>query len=235
MPAASLKALADRSGTTLKRAEHLWDKAKTLARKQGRYKKDGADDYYAYVTGIVKRMMSLDKRTATASASESAMGLGVIVADLEQLKQMEAPVKFTHPESGSTITLASDGTLTLQAKGDVKINLKQGAKIATASAKPSKRGEAVAAAIKGKAIADKLTAKLRGTKTTAADDDGDESKKWEGIASAIITKLGSSEMTLDQIAEAIGRDKGETEECLKEMQAQNGAAMNGEKWSLTIG
>ena len=235
MPAASLKALADKSGVTLKRAEHLWDKAKLLARKQGRFKKDGADDYYAYVTGIVKKMMSLGKRTATASDQElEVAGLGVIVADLEQLKQMEAPVKFTHQESGSTITLASDGSLVLQAKGDVKINLKK-TNLTTAAAKPTNRGAAVAAALKGKLAADKLTAKLRGTKAVATDDDGDESKKWEGIAAAIISKLGSGEMSLDQIAEAIGRDKGETEECLKEMQAQNGAALNGEKWSLTLG
>lgn len=54
MPTPALKALAKKAGTSLSRAEKLWDKAKEKAAEAGK-----AGDW-AYITGIVKRMMGVE-------------------------------------------------------------------------------------------------------------------------------------------------------------------------------
>lgn len=161
------------------------------------------------------------------------------LAATQNPRKMEASVKFTHEESGSTITVASDGSMILNAKGDIKFKIpgKIRTVASTKEAAASKqRSEQVANALKGKMIADKLLARMKkGQEATASeDDDGDESKKWEGITMAIMAKLGNGSMTVQQVAEAIGRDIGETEMCLMEMQKYKGAVKTGEQWTLTL-
>ena len=54
MPAAVVKVLAKKAGTSKDRAERLWKKAKKAAEEQGR------KDDYQYVTGIFKKMLKLE-------------------------------------------------------------------------------------------------------------------------------------------------------------------------------
>jgi hypothetical protein len=57
MPARIVSSFADRTKKPIKDVERLWDKAKELATKQG-HTKD-----YAYITGILKRMLKLESST----------------------------------------------------------------------------------------------------------------------------------------------------------------------------
>lgn len=59
MPTPALKSFSQKSGKPLDEVERLWKKAKRLARKEGFTKKD--DSYYAYVTGILKRMLGISE------------------------------------------------------------------------------------------------------------------------------------------------------------------------------
>lgn len=58
MPAPMLKKLAKQANIPIKKAEEYWDKAKELAAKEGR-DPDKDSKNWAYVVGIVKRMMGL--------------------------------------------------------------------------------------------------------------------------------------------------------------------------------
>lgn len=55
MPAPALYSLAQQAGVSVSKAEEYWDKAKTLAADEGK-----AEDY-AYITGIVKKMLGLSE------------------------------------------------------------------------------------------------------------------------------------------------------------------------------
>ncbi len=55
MNTANLKSRKGKDDMTTDRAEHLWDKAKEIAKKQGR------EDEYAYVMGIFKKMTGYKK------------------------------------------------------------------------------------------------------------------------------------------------------------------------------
>lgn len=54
MPAASVAAFARRTGRPVASVEKLWNKAKDLAAKAGR------KDDFAYITGILKRMLRIE-------------------------------------------------------------------------------------------------------------------------------------------------------------------------------
>ena len=57
MPAPALYKMAKNAGMSKQRVERYWNEAKKSARKQGIYKKDGAERYYRYVMGIVTKRM----------------------------------------------------------------------------------------------------------------------------------------------------------------------------------
>lgn len=59
MPNSTVKSFAEKSGKSEKEVEELWDKAKSLADKMDSIEKD-SDQYYAYVTGTLKRMLGID-------------------------------------------------------------------------------------------------------------------------------------------------------------------------------
>lgn len=61
MPVPLVKSLAAKAGVSVRKAEELWDRAKKSAAEQGR-----ADDY-AYIAGILKRMLGLGESGAQAS------------------------------------------------------------------------------------------------------------------------------------------------------------------------
>ena len=51
---AVLKSFAEKSGKSLEKVEELWQKAKKIAED------DGQAENYAYITGILKKMLGLD-------------------------------------------------------------------------------------------------------------------------------------------------------------------------------
>ena len=53
MPTAALKSLASKAGVSMEKAERLWDKAKKAAADEGK------SEDYAYITGILKKMLGL--------------------------------------------------------------------------------------------------------------------------------------------------------------------------------
>lgn len=59
MPAPSIMSFAKQTGKSEKEIERLWDKAKRLAKEEGHKESDG-DDFYAYVTGILKKMLGIE-------------------------------------------------------------------------------------------------------------------------------------------------------------------------------
>jgi hypothetical protein len=69
-----LKSLAKKSGKSLEKAEELWAKAKELASKEGH------KDDYAYIVGIVKRMLGLEE-DLVGSAGIISEHLGAAVAE----------------------------------------------------------------------------------------------------------------------------------------------------------
>jgi len=56
MPSVALKSMSKEAGVSLAKAERYWKEAKEQARKES------PDDFYAYVTGIVKKRMGLESR-----------------------------------------------------------------------------------------------------------------------------------------------------------------------------
>ena len=59
MPAPSLKKMAKDADVDYEDAERYWRESEKQAKKQGIFKKDGDDDYFAYRMGIVKKRMGI--------------------------------------------------------------------------------------------------------------------------------------------------------------------------------
>lgn len=55
MPSPMIKSFADKSDMTEKEVEVLWDKAKTIA------KENGKPEDYDYIVGILKKMLKLEE------------------------------------------------------------------------------------------------------------------------------------------------------------------------------
>ena len=55
MPSSIIKSFAKNSGKSLKEVETLWQKAKDIAKEEGR------DEEYDYIVGILKRMLKLNE------------------------------------------------------------------------------------------------------------------------------------------------------------------------------
>jgi alpha-L-fucosidase len=61
MPSNVLASLAKQAGVSLDKAEEYWDRAKEQAAKQGH------KDDYAYIVGIVKKMLGLESQSGRSS------------------------------------------------------------------------------------------------------------------------------------------------------------------------
>lgn len=59
MPNSTIKSFAEQSNKSIEEVEELWDKAKELTDKLDHIEKE-SEQYYAYVTGTLKRMLNLD-------------------------------------------------------------------------------------------------------------------------------------------------------------------------------
>ena len=63
MPANLIKKLAKEKGKTVEEVEVLWDKAKEVAKEHGH------DKNWAYIVGILKKMLGIEEDTATTLSS----------------------------------------------------------------------------------------------------------------------------------------------------------------------
>lgn len=52
-----IKAFSRKSGKSVGEVERLWNKAKDIAKEQGR--KEGTEDFYKLTTGILKKMLKI--------------------------------------------------------------------------------------------------------------------------------------------------------------------------------
>lgn len=90
MPPALVKTFAQRTGRTVRAVEKLWNKAKELAADAGR----GED--YAYVVGILKRMLKIGTEGEVFSPSDSSFlveALGEGAAQRVLNEEMPSSVK----------------------------------------------------------------------------------------------------------------------------------------------
>lgn len=71
MPTTALKHLAKKANVSVERAEHLWHKAKEIVKKE--YGAD-ADNYYALVMGITKKMLRLNEEIITEDINMTEKG-----------------------------------------------------------------------------------------------------------------------------------------------------------------
>lgn len=63
MPAPSIKAFAKKYGKSEAEIEKLWDKAKKVAKEQYPDRKEGTEEFYKVVMGILKKMMGVKEAT----------------------------------------------------------------------------------------------------------------------------------------------------------------------------
>ncbi len=59
MPNAIVESFDEKSGKSVEEVEELWDKAKSITDKLKHVDKD-SEQYYAYVTGSLKRMLNIE-------------------------------------------------------------------------------------------------------------------------------------------------------------------------------
>lgn len=55
MPASIVTSFAEKTGKSVQEVEKLWDKAKEIA------KEEGEPENYAYITGILKKMLKINE------------------------------------------------------------------------------------------------------------------------------------------------------------------------------
>ncbi len=66
MPNNIIKSFAEKSGKSVKEVEKLWNKAKAIA-KESDIPETDKDKFYSYVTGILKKMLSIKEATTAAN------------------------------------------------------------------------------------------------------------------------------------------------------------------------
>lgn len=70
MPSATLKSLAKKSGHTMERAEHLWDEAKGIVKKEYKIGKKNKK-FWPLVVGITKKMLGLHEAVTFKESLEA--------------------------------------------------------------------------------------------------------------------------------------------------------------------
>lgn len=81
MPNALVKKYADLTGKDVEVVEDLWDKAKSIAKAEGRHPKD--DAFYPYVVGILKRMLSINEDYMSFKEFNEVMALSESIKEDE--------------------------------------------------------------------------------------------------------------------------------------------------------
>ena len=90
MPANIIKQLADKSGESTKRVEELWDKAKSIVKKEYSDISKEDDRFYALVVGILKKMLKI---TEESNASMTTTSVGVAPGGSGEHKKYMGMVK----------------------------------------------------------------------------------------------------------------------------------------------
>lgn len=87
MPSATLKSLAKKSGKSLGRAEHLWDKAKEIVNKEYPDLGEKSDRHWALVVGIVKKMMGLKEGVTFKEMLGCEVQVEVLPGELVEIEE----------------------------------------------------------------------------------------------------------------------------------------------------
>ena len=87
MPANIIKSFAKKSGKSEKEVEKLWNKAKSLTKKEYPKVQEDSERFYKIVTGMLKKMLGLynikEETTAAAIPSEPVKVMGSPCFDVE--------------------------------------------------------------------------------------------------------------------------------------------------------
>ena len=75
MPSNLIKSFAEKTGKTEQEVEKLWNKAKTIALEKMKETEEG---FYAYVTGILKKMLSIEEETNSTAVEIPQNGCGTM-------------------------------------------------------------------------------------------------------------------------------------------------------------
>lgn len=122
MPSAALKHLSKKAGVSIKRAEHLWTKAKLIVDKEYGHDHEG---YYALVMGITKKMMGLSEKLSFSDylmlvreSSDTSLISDIIKRRLQKGEKIRVELK-SWKWGGSLVDLS--GELVLP-KGKISFN-----------------------------------------------------------------------------------------------------------------
>jgi len=85
MPQAYLLKISRECDIPIKKAEELWDKAKTIAKESGFI--EGTNEFYSYTTGILKKMIG--KECTDELASESITKSDILIDLIESITDPE--------------------------------------------------------------------------------------------------------------------------------------------------
>lgn len=246
MPSPVLKSLADKAGVSIKRAEHLWEQAKKIANKNGKFKKDGEDEYYAYVTGIVKRMLSVSK--GRPNKARASLAIEDFLHKMERELHPDSPISNKNLRQVNRMSGFLDAFIgnivsdVANTTGGNKDNRKQelsdlvSTLISTGTVHSSMDVSHAASIVSGHVLkCDTVVSSiLQGMKELSKSQEEKEQDKWEALASKVIKAIYSDGKSLDDIVKAVGASKEEVKQCLQEFVKLDAAKSEGGIWSLTL-
>lgn len=115
MPASLVKSFAKRQGVPVKRAEHLWDKAKELVQQEynltepdDNTSKEERQKYYRLVTGILKKMLRIKTEADLYEALKEGVPPALLLAAYartEPVTDTDAPFVSLSERSGDKISV----------------------------------------------------------------------------------------------------------------------------------
>lgn len=104
MPSNVVKSFAQKTGKSEAEVDKLWNQAKAEADKKDDLEKD-SDRYYAYVTGILKKMLSIDENIMSKQDERRALTRQFIqkvadgqkfdaAADLKEMIRLSKEIRY---------------------------------------------------------------------------------------------------------------------------------------------
>lgn len=69
MPSNIVKSFADKTGKSVKEVEDLWNQAKELAKEAGFSETKDSEQFYSYVTGILKKSLKIEEDASITTSS----------------------------------------------------------------------------------------------------------------------------------------------------------------------
>lgn len=83
MPTPMIKSFSEKSGKSEKEVEVLYAKANKIAKQEYPDVKEGDDKYYAIVTGILKKMLSIKEDAIITTSDINSYAKPITIKDLD--------------------------------------------------------------------------------------------------------------------------------------------------------